>query len=59
MTAVIEDLRVICQGTPIEEMYDYNLMFATFIDLRGYIHEEFNLYMETHGEPLYAPAYLT
>ena len=46
MAAVIQDLRVICQGTPIEEIYDYNLMFEMFMDLGGYMQEEFKLYME-------------
>lgn len=46
MAAVIQDMRVICQGTPIEEMFDYNLMFELFMDLGGHMQEEFKMYME-------------
>ena len=33
MASVIQDMRIICQGTPIEEIFDYNLMFEMFMDL--------------------------
>lgn len=46
MAAVIQDMRIICQGTPIEEMFDYNLMFEMFMDLGGHMQEEFKMYME-------------
>ena len=38
---------MICRGTPIEEIYDYNLMFETFMDLGRYMQEESKLYMES------------
>lgn len=46
MAAVIQDMRIICQGTPIEEIFDYNLMFEMFMDLGGHMQEEFKMYME-------------
>lgn len=46
MASVIQDFRIICQGTPIEEIYDYNLMFEMFMDLGGHMQEEFKMYME-------------
>jgi hypothetical protein len=33
MAAIIQEMRIICQGTPIEEILDYNLMFEMFMDL--------------------------
>lgn len=46
MAAIIQEMRIICQGTPIEEMLDYNLMFEMFMDLGGHAQEEFKMYFE-------------
>lgn len=44
--ALIQEMRIICQGTPIEEILDYNLMFEMFMDLGGHAQEEFKMYVE-------------
>ena len=46
ISSIIQEMRIICQGTPIEEMLDYNLMFEMFMDLGGHAQEEFKMYME-------------
>ena len=46
MAAIIQEMRIICQGTPIEEILDYNLMFEMFMDLGGHAQEEFKMYFE-------------
>ena len=38
--------RIICQGTPIEEILDYNTMFEMWMDIGGFCQEEFKMYME-------------
>ena len=48
-------MRIICQGTPIEEMLDYNLMFEMFMDLGGHAQEEFKMYMENSWRAPVAP----
>ena len=44
--SIIQEMRIICQGTPIEEILDYNLMFEMFMDLGGHAQEEFKMYLE-------------
>jgi hypothetical protein len=44
--AIIEEFRIVCQGTPIEEVLYYNKMFEMWMDLGGYAQEEFKMYME-------------
>ena len=48
-------MRIICQGTPIEEMLDYNLMFEMFMDLGGHAQEEFKMYMKNGWRAPVAP----
>jgi hypothetical protein len=51
--ALIQEFRIICQGTPIEEILDYNTMFEMWMDIGGFCQEEFKMYMEN---PWRAPA---
>jgi hypothetical protein len=51
--ALIQEFRIICQGTPIEEILDYNTMFEMWMDIGGFCQEEFKMYMEN---PWKAPA---
>jgi len=51
--ALIQEFRIICQGTPIEEILDYNTMFEMWMDIGGFRQEEFKMYMEN---PWRAPA---
>ena len=44
--ALIQEFRIICQGTPIEEILDYNTMFEMWMDIGGFCQEEFKMYME-------------
>ena len=44
--SLIQEFRVICQGTPIEEILDYNMMFEMWMDLGGHAQEEFKMYVE-------------
>jgi len=46
--ALIQEFRVICQGTPIEEILDYNMMFEMWMDLGGFAQEEFKMYVENN-----------
>ena len=51
--ALIQEFCIICQGTPIEEILDYNTMFEMWMDIGGFCQEEFKMYMEN---PWHAPA---
>ena len=51
--ALIQEFRIICQGTPIEEILDYNTMFERWMDIGGFCQEDFKMYMEN---PWRAPA---
>jgi len=51
--SLIQEFRIICQGTPIEEILDYNTMFEMWMDIGGFCQEEFKMYMEN---PWKAPA---
>jgi hypothetical protein len=51
--SLIQEFRIICQGTPIEEILDYNTMFEMWMDIGGFCQEEFKMYMEN---PWRAPA---
>jgi len=42
--ALIQEFRIICQGTPIEEILDYNTMFEMWMDIGGFCQEEFKMY---------------
>lgn len=55
ISSIIQEMRIICQGTPIEEMLDYNLMFEMFMDLGGHAQEEFKMYMENAWRAPVAP----
>ena len=44
--SLIQEFRIICQGTPIEEILDYNSMFEMWMDIGGFCQEEFKMYME-------------
>ena len=33
LSSLIQEMRIVCQGTYIEEILDYNLMFEMFMDL--------------------------
>lgn len=55
MAAIIQEMRIICQGTPIEEMLDYNMMFEMFMDMGGHAQEEFKMYMENSWRAPVAP----
>lgn len=55
ISSIIQEMRIICQGTPIEEMLDYNLMFEMFMDLGGHAQEEFKMYMENSWRAPVAP----
>lgn len=46
LAAIIQEMRIVVQGTPVEEILDYNMMFELFMDLGGHCQEEFKLYME-------------
>ena len=47
--AIIEEFRIVCQGTPIEEVLYYNKMFEMWMDLGGYAQEEFKCTWKIHG----------
>ena len=55
--AVIQEMRIICQGTPVEEMLDYNMMFEMFMDLGGAAQDEFKMYMENSWRAPVPPGY--
>lgn len=44
--SLIQEMRIICQGTPVEEILDYNTMFEMWMDIGGYSQDEFKLYMD-------------
>ena len=44
--ALIQEMRILCQGTPIEEILDYNLCFELWMDLGGHAQDEFKMFME-------------
>ena len=44
--SLIQEFRVYCQGTPIEEILDYNMMFEMWMDLQGSAQEEFKMFCE-------------
>jgi hypothetical protein len=46
MGNLIQEFRIICQGTPIEEILDYNTMFEMWMDIGGHQQEEFMMYLE-------------
>ena len=46
MGSLIQEFRIICQGTPIEEILDYNTMFEMWMDIGGHQQEEFKMYLE-------------
>ena len=46
VAALISEMRIICQGTPIEEILSYNTMFEMWMDLGGYAQQEFKMYVE-------------
>ena len=36
MGSLIQEFRIICQGTPVEEILDYNTMFEMWMDIGGH-----------------------
>lgn len=59
LASIIQELRIICQGTPVEEMLDYNTMFEMFMDLGGAQQDEFKLYMENGWRAPITPGHST
>ena len=53
--ALIQEFRVYCQGTPIEEILDYNMMFEMWMDLQGSAQEEFKMFCENPRRAPVAP----
>lgn len=57
MSSLIQEMRIYCQGTPVEEILDYNTMFEMFMDLGGYAQEEFKMYVENSWRAPVAPGH--
>lgn len=53
--ALIQELRIVNQGTNVEEILDYNTMFEMWMDLGGYAQEEFKMYLENPWRAPIAP----
>lgn len=53
--SLIQELRIVNQGTNVEEILDYNTMFEMWMDLGGFAQEEFKLYMENPWRAPVAP----
>ena len=55
MASFIEEFRIYNQGTPIEEILSYNVVFEHFMKIGGHAQTEFKLFMENSWRPPVPP----
>jgi|GEM_PF-5807941 len=51
MASFIEEFRIYNQGTPVEEILQYNVVFEHFMKIGGHAQTEFKLFMENSWRP--------